>query len=353
MTAHLPAYEDTILYKEIQAQPETLQQLLDSEAENAWRIADSVRGRFHTIMIAARGSSDNAARYAQYLFGANNSLSVALATPSLFTQYKRPPNLKGCLVMAISQSGRSRDIIEVAEEGRRQGAPTIAITNNPESPLAAATEFRLNLHAGKERAVAATKTYTASLAALALLSASFAKSEPRMEALQALPAAAGQTLSGLMRHLDRVERYRYMEHCAVIGRGYNYATAFEIALKIKELTGVVAEPYSPPDFLHGPIVLARSGFPTILVGVKGAVLEDVQELARELDNRGAEIIVVSDQPGLLNAAKLALPIPQAVPEWLSPVISVLPGQLFALVLAVARGMNPDHPPGLQKVTITH
>lgn len=342
----------SILEREIYEQPETIQRLIEAEMENALHIAQILRGKFNYGFIAARGSSDNAARYAQYLFGAHNQLPVALATPSLFTLYGSPPRLVEALVIAISQSGQSPDIVEVVSEGRRQGQPTIAITNDPASPLAREAEHLIQLHSGREQAVAATKTYTSSLMALALLSAALEGNPSRIEALQSIPDAMQRTLQGVEATIRRVERYRYMSHSIVIGRGFNYATAFEVSLKIKELTRVITEPYSSADFRHGPIAMVRDGFPVIVIAVRGSVSEDIQDLIAELQPKGAELLIISDDRNLLEQAQLALPIPAGLEEWLTPLVAVLPGQLFALALAQAKGLDPDRPLGLKKVTET-
>jgi glucosamine--fructose-6-phosphate aminotransferase (isomerizing) len=208
------------------------------------------------------------------------------------------------------------------------------------------------LHAGSEQAVAATKTYTSSLAALALISVCLAQDEGRLEQLRALPKHLAQTLADLTPVLNRFERYRYMAHCAVIGRGYNYATAFEIALKIKELTRVVAEPYSAADFRHGPIAMVNEGFPIVLVAPSSPALDDLRALMVDLKRLGAEQLIISDDARVLEGAHLPLPLPQGLPEWLTPIVAVLPGQLFAMTLAEVKGLDPDQPVGLSKVTET-
>jgi glucosamine--fructose-6-phosphate aminotransferase (isomerizing) len=343
----------SIMESEILEQPAVITRLLERETENVSRVAANLRGRFDYVVIAARGTSDNAARYAKYLLGAHNQLPVALATPSLFTMYQQPPKLDGALVIGISQSGQSPDIVSVVAEGARQSRPTLAITNDPKSPLAQTAEHCIPLHAGAERAVAATKTYTASLASLALFSVFLADDAgDRMNELHRLPERLSQTLAGLMPLLPRVERYRYISHCVVIGRGYNYATSFEIALKVKELTRVVAEPYSSADFRHGPIALVDEGFPVILVAPQGAVFSDICDLITELGHLGAEQLIITEDARMLEEADLALPLPAEVPEWLTPLVAVLPGQLFAMTLAQVRGLDPDQPVGLSKVTET-
>jgi glucosamine--fructose-6-phosphate aminotransferase (isomerizing) len=209
------------------------------------------------------------------------------------------------------------------------------------------------LHAGPENAVAATKTYTASLAVLALFSTLLAGDDRRLAELLALPEGIAETLSGISPTLGRVERYRYIDRCSVIGRGYNYATAFEVALKVTELTRVVAESYSSADFRHGPIAMVQHGFPVIIIAPQGSVFEDVQALSADLLELKAEQLIISDDTAMLRQANLALPLPKGIPEWLSPLVAVLPGQLFGMALAQVKGLDPDQPMGLHKVTETY
>ena len=342
----------SILESEIHAQPDVISELLHKETENVNKIADDLRGRFKYVVIAARGTSDNAARYAQYLFGAHNRLQVALATPSLFTLYECPPDLSEALVIGISQSGQSPDIVSVLSEAHRQGRPTLAITNLQQSPLAEAADHVIMLHAGLEKAVAATKTYTSSLAGLALLSCCLENNAQRMKDLERVPQAMQRAFLDLEPAASHVERYRYMAHCNVIGRGYNYSTSFEVALKVKELTRVVAEPYSSADFRHGPVATVSRGFPVIVVAPQGAITQDMIDLIAQLKGLGAELLVISDDPQHLSIANLPLPIPPGLPEWLTPLVAVIPGQLFAMQLAIEKGFNADQPEGLTKVTET-
>jgi glucosamine--fructose-6-phosphate aminotransferase (isomerizing) len=339
--------------KEIFEQPQVIRQILVEELEPINRLAGDLRGTFQYVMIAARGTSDNAARYAQYLFGAHNHLPVALATPSLYTLYGEPPRLDGALVIGISQSGQSPDILEVIRTGRAAGRPTIAITNDPRSPLADTADHTIQLHAGQELAVAATKTYTSSLAAMALLSTLLdSQSRERLEQLKRVPDLMEETLAGLDPLRQRIERYRYMSHCAMVGRGFNYATAFEIALKTKELTRVVAEPYSSADFRHGPIAMVADGFPVLVIAPTSQVSRDIEDLLAELEPLHPELLLITDKQELFGLAELAFPIPPGLPEWLTPLLTVLPGQIFAMDLAQAKGYDPDRPHGLHKITET-
>jgi glucosamine--fructose-6-phosphate aminotransferase (isomerizing) len=341
------------LSDEIHEQPQVLARLLDEQVETAARIAAAIRARdVRYAVIAARGTSDNAARYAKYLFGALDKLPVALATPSLFSIYGTPPHLRDALVLGISQSGQSPDIVAVVEEGRRQGALTVAVTNEPESPLACAAEHVLLLGARDERAVAATKTYTAQLATMALLAVQLAGDGECLAGLRAVPDAVEKTLALEETVAVAAQRYAYATECIVLGRGYNYATAFEIALKLKELTYVTAEPYSSADFRHGPVAIVERGFPALVVAPQGAVYADILALARELAAREAELIVISGQDEALGMARTPLRLPVPLPEWLSPFTCIVPGQLLALHVTLAKGYDPDHPRGLTKVTET-
>jgi len=342
----------SILEQEIKEQPEVIRRLIEYSADQAKAIMDALRGKFNYILIAARGSSDNAARYAQYLFQIINEVPVALATPSVFSLYHKAPKLEDALVIGISQSGQSPDIVSVLEEARRQGRPSVAITNDPSSPLAQAAQFTLDLQAGQEKAVAATKTYTASLLAIALLSNALEKDKAAFAEIQRLPAQVQEAVEQSMQQTSRMERYRYMQHGAVIGRGFNYSTAFEVALKIKELTGITTVPYSSADFLHGPVASLTRGYPVFGIAPSGIMAEDMSAIINKANAMQAELVVISDLEEMLAQAQLPLPIPPGVPEWLSPLVAVIPGQILAWQIALSRGLDPDKPKGLSKVTET-
>ena len=305
------------------------------------------------IFLAARGTSDNAGLYAKYLWGAFNQLPIALAAPSLFSMYEKPPALKNALVLGISQSGQSPDIVSVVAEGRRQGVSTMAITNDPGSPLAQEAEFVIDLDIGPEKAVAATKTYTAQLMAIAMFSVAMKGDKKRLLDLERVPVLIQQVLE-LDDTIERVtERYRYMQQCVVLGRGYNYSTAFEWSLKLKELAYVVAEPYSSADFQHGPMAILSHGFPVFAVVPQGAVFADMMELLSTLvRDLNVELLVISNERQVLELAQTPLQIPSNLPEWLSPIVCIVPAQLFSFHLTQARGIDTEKPRGLRKVTLT-
>jgi glucosamine--fructose-6-phosphate aminotransferase (isomerizing) len=314
-------------------QPAVLERLLRDSAEAILAARTEIaerRPRFG--VIAARGSSDNAARYAQHLFGRRWAMPVGLATPSLHTLYDAPLDYSEALVIGISQSGASPDVAAVVETANDQGAVTIAITNEPSSTLGQAARHVVQLRTGPERSVAATKTYTASLGAIAAL--------------------AGEDLTGIPEAMERqlarevpAEVAAGWKRLAVVGRGVAYGTAFEAALKLSELTGMVAAPYSTADFLHGPIAIVEPGFPILAIAPSGPTLEGIRELLGRA--RDADITVITDAE--LPGRRIAL---EAVPEALSPLVAVIPAQQLAVGAAEHLGKNVDRPTGLEKVTLT-
>lgn len=335
---------DSILHSEIFEQPDIIKNLLDQETENVTRIAAEIsKHNVRYIVIAARGTSDNAARYGQYIFGAINRLTVALATPSLFGIYQSPPRFNDALVIGISQSGQSPDIVSVIAEAKAQGSPTIAITNDPQSPLAQAASHLIQLRAGTEKSIAATKTYTAQLVSLALLSTHMNGDD---HDLALIPNAMHRALETESQAQAAAKKLAHSNRCVVLGRGYNYATTFEIALKIKELTYVEAEPYSSADFKHGPIAMVEKDFPVVMVDVGEVMRKEMKELKLKLEERGATIVKIGD------AADADLSVGASLPEWLTPIVSILPGQLLAYHLAFARGLDPNNPRTISKVTLT-
>lgn len=342
------------LHAEILEQPEVLGRLFDSGMEEVGKIRRFLKNtKIDFICLAARGTSDNAGLYAKYLWGAFNRIPIALAAPSLFTIYRRPPKLQNSLVVVISQSGQSPDILGVAEEGRRQGAPVLAITNDISSPIARASDYVIDICAGIEKAVAATKTYTAQLLAIAMLSVAMNPGDNRLSELKRLPDLAKEVLS-----LDEITQqaayeYETMEQCVVLGRGFNYATAYEWSLKLKELAYVLAEPYSSSDFQHGPVAVVSQDFPVLAVVPEGAVFDDMLSLLSLLvKKKQVSLLVLSNNKEALSLATAAVPLPNRLPEWLSPIVSIIPAQLFCYHLTCRKGLDTETPRGLKKITLT-
>ena len=342
------------LHSEIFEQPERLASLLENQKQTVLEIAKAIQSRnVAYAFLAARGTSDNAGRYANYLWGARNQLPLALATPSLFTYYQSPPRLQNALVVGVSQSGQSPDIVSVLVEGSKQNCLTLAITNVPDSPLGKAADFVLDIQAGPEVAVAATKTYTTELMAIAMLSAALNNLDEQWNELASVPRWAELSLALDETIKQMVQRFRYMNQCVVLGRGFNYATAFEWALKLKELTYIIAEPYSSADFQHGPIAMVEGGFPVMAVAPKGRVHDTMKEMLTRLrDQRNAELVVISDDKDTLALAQSPIKLPPQMPEWLTPLVSIIPAQLFACHLTEVKGYNTETPRNITKVTET-
>ncbi|HVR32424.1 MAG TPA: SIS domain-containing protein [Acidimicrobiia bacterium] len=341
------------LWAEIHEQPAVLEQAI---AAGDGRLVDvssfASRRGFDHVVIAARGTSDNAARYAQYLWGYRNRLSVGLAAPSLFTMYQRPPRLDRALVVAISQSGQSPDLVAVLAEAKRQQRPTVAITNEPASPLARTADVIVDVGAGVEEAVAATKTYTAQLCAIAMLSLALDPSRDDRRSIARIPEATADVLSSSAAIAGEVAHLADADHAVVLGRGFNHATAFEWSLKLQELTRLLAHPYSTADFRHGPVAVIGRGFPVLMVDPGGAPHAGNAELVDVLRRRGAVTTSISDDDASLAAADHPIRLSGGLPEWLTPISAIVAAQLFTYHLVVARGMDPDAPQGISKVTRT-
>jgi glucosamine--fructose-6-phosphate aminotransferase (isomerizing) len=338
--------------EEIGEQPGIAATMLASGRSTVDSIGAQIRdARPRGFFIAARGSSDHAALYAKYLFGRRNRAIVSLAAPSLFTHYSSPPRLEGECVIGISQSGSSPDVIAVIEEAVRQGALTVALTNDAESRLAGAAALVLPLGAGPEQSVPASKTYTASLLALALLSQAIDPDPAFEQALAQVPLALSEALTREV-ELDPLALALLGPRAIVLGRGVNLATAEEVALKLTETSYVLARAWSVADFEHGPIAVVDEGFPVLLVGGGGPVAADLEGVAKRLAGYGCRVIGIFDCKGGATDPDAVVRIDSGLPEELTPLTLAVLGQLLALRVALARGIDPDRPRALNKVTRT-
>jgi glutamine---fructose-6-phosphate transaminase (isomerizing) len=342
------------LIDEIREQPDVAARLLREAGPEIAAICETTRSADPAhVVIAARGTSDHAAIYAQYAFGVLAGMSVGLATPSVHSLYGAAPDYSRALVIGISQSGASPDVVGVISAARSQGALTLAITNTPGSDMAQAAEHHISLRAGPERAVAATKTYTATLIVLAMLAAELSEVDAASD-LAGLPDALATVLeqddeaariAGDMSSLDR---------CVILGRGYHYATAREWSLKLKELSYTLADPYSSADFIHGPLALIEAGFPTFCVAPSGATEADMGEVIDRLGGElEAHLLIASDIPAVRAKGTWSLALPATVPEWLMPIVAIVPGQLHARHVTMAKGRDPEQPRSIRKVTLTN
>ena len=342
------------LRDEIFEQPAAAQRLLDAAPSAFAPIAAAVAARRPRFaVIAARGSSDNAGIYAQYLLAVRNGLIVALAAPSTITLYGARPDMADALVVGISQSGRSPDIVAVLEEARRQDALTVALTNDSASPLADTADHVIDLRAGPERATAATKTYTAELLAAALLSTAIDQASADESAdLARVPQLIAGALAAEGDARARASSHATRQRAVVLGRGYSYASAREWALKLQEMALLAAMSYSAADFEHGPLALAEPGLPVLAVAPAGPELEaQLALLSRLKADHGARLLVISDSPAARDIDE-GLAIPAGIPPWLAPIVEIVPAQLYAYHLTVARGLDPEQPRTIRKVTET-
>lgn len=345
----------THMLDEIRQQPDVVRRLIDEQFRSAEALAKEIGRRdIRFAYFAARGTSDNAATYGKYVLEIQHGLPVALAAPSVFTIYETVPHLDSqALVLGISQSGAAPDVIEVLRRAREAGALTACIANEEDSALVKAVEFPLLIGAGEELGIAATKTYTGSLALLALLSTALDENHPeRLEHLRRAADTMERTLrmDETIHHL--VQKYRDMQDCVILGRGYNQATASEMALKMTETSYVSAKAYSAADFQHGAIAQVNSGFPCLLFAPGGKAFAPMTALAEKLRAQHPALICFAHDSAFLARSETAVRIPDAVDEWLSPLVYGVAAQLFAYWLCVERGNDPDSPRGLAKVTKT-
>jgi len=307
------------------------------------------------IAIAARGTSDHAAVYAEYLIETHLGIPTGLAKPSVTTIYGASVDWSGGLVLAISQSGRSPDVVSVVTAARDAGALTVAITNDRSSPLALAAAHTLDCLAGPELAVPATKTYVAELAVLAALVDAVRPGSELADGLAGLPAALHSAIERTDTWLAddgaaTVADLAAADRALLVSRGYNLPTALELALKLKETCGLFAEAYSTADFAHGPLVLARSGIPVLAIRPDGEMGRLVDETVDAVRGRGGRVAVIGGREAASVPGALAIGDP--LPEALTPLVFIVPGQLVVEATARSMGISPDAPDGLGKVTLT-
>jgi glucosamine--fructose-6-phosphate aminotransferase (isomerizing) len=342
----------SLMLAEIEQQPAALARTIKQESKKIARFAARLQAqRPRLIVLVARGSSDNAALFGRYLLEITTGIPVSLAAPSVHTLYQTQLDLREALVIGISQSGEGADINLVLENAKRCGATTLAITNEAASTMARLADETLLIRAGREKSVAATKTYTGQLLMFHLLAAAL-QPPPRGEEVERIPALAATALKLRPQVAEMVERYAYMDHCVVVGRGLSYANVYEFAIKLMETCYVVAERFSGADFLHGPIAMVDRGFPAFLFAPPGPTLKGMTELLARLNELRAETVVISSEAAVLQAATRAIKIPRRISEVLSPIPYIIPAQLFAALLAEAKGLSPDQPRSLSKVTKT-
>jgi glucosamine--fructose-6-phosphate aminotransferase (isomerizing) len=343
---------------EIRQQPETLARTLDAEAGPIRKfktLMDSRKsgGKPRLVVLVARGTSDNAAQFGRYLIEITTGIPVSLAAPSVHTVYRKHLDYRDALVVGISQSGESTDTNVVLERARAAGAITVGISNEPSSAITRIAEHVFLVRAGREKSVAATKTYTGQLMVLYLLAHALG-AKIRLDDLARIPdlARAALTLEPDVNALSA--RYRYMHHAVVMGRGLNYASALEFALKMMETCYVIAERFSSADFLHGPIAMVEPNFPAFLFSASGPARHSIREMLIRLRGLEAETVVIRDQssPAAAKLASRVITIPARIEELYTPIPYIIPAQLFSAALAAEKNLDPDRPRTIEKVTRT-
>lgn len=342
------------MLEEIREQPETLERAITGELRNVERLRKVFsKQRPRLVVMAARGTSDNAARFGRYLIEITTGIPVSLAAPSIATVYEAPMDYRDTLVVGISQSGESTDVNCVLSRAREQGAVTLGITNEKRSSLAKLADHVLLVHARKERSVAATKTYTGQVLMMYALAHALGAGI-RVEQVRRLPDLVAQSLRLEPRIAELSERYSYMRNAVVVGRGLNYSNAFEFSLKLMETCYVVAERFSSADFLHGPVAIVEHAFPVFAFCPSGPTWPTMRQMLEKVQAMKAEAVVITD-PSNPEAAKMAsrsIRLPRKVDELLTPIPYIVPAQLFAACLAAQKGLDPDRPRTLSKVTLT-
>jgi len=342
----------SLMLAEIAEQPAALERTIASERAKIAKLGNLLKTRdIKLIVLVARGSSDNAALFGRYLLEITTGIPVSLSAPSVHTIYNAQIKLDQALVVGVSQSGEGEDINRVLESAHKSGAYTIGITNEPGSSMTKIVDETLLTHGGKERSVAATKTFTGQMLLFYMLATELARQSLPFS-YEAIPGFVAGALEQEPAIRELVQRYVFMENCVVVGRGLAYANAYELALKLMETCYVVAERFSSADFLHGPLAMVERHFPVILFAPPGVMLPGVKSLIERLRELHADTLGITSD---LDAARLctrSIVMSPEIDEFLAPIPYIVPGQLFAALLAEAKGLNPDSPRSLSKVTRT-
>jgi glutamine---fructose-6-phosphate transaminase (isomerizing) len=341
----------SLMLAEIAEQPSALERTIAEERGKIAKLGNLLKARdIHLIVLVARGSSDNAALFGRYLLEITTGIPVSLSAPSVHTIYNAQLKLDHALVVGVSQSGEGEDINRVLESARRSGAYTVGITNEPGSSMTGFVDETLLTQGGRERSVAATKTFTSQMLLFYMLAAELARRAPF--SYEAIPEFVAGALEQKPAIVELVQRYVFMENCVVVGRGLAYANAYELALKLMETCYVVAERFSSADFLHGPLAMVERHFPVILFAPPGVMLPGVKSLIERLQELHADTLAITSDSDAAAMCTRSIVMSREIDEFLAPIPYIVPGQLFAALLAEAKGLDPDSPRSLSKVTRT-
>ena len=342
----------SLMLQEIAEQPTALAQTIREERVKIARLGRFLKQRdIDLIVIVARGSSDNAALFGRYLLEITTGIPVSLSAPSVHTLYGAKLKLQHALVIGVSQSGEGEDINRVLDKARAGGAYTVGITNEPNASMTNLVDETLLMHGGRERSVAATKTFTGQMMLFYMLAQELGDAGTTLS-YELIPDFAARSLEQQPAILELVQRYVFMENCVVVGRGLAYANAYELALKLMETCYVVAERFSSADFLHGPLAMVERHFPVILFAPPGVMLPGVKDLIGRLSELRADTLCITSDLDAASTCSRSIIMPREVDEFLAPIPYIVPGQLFAALLAEAKGLDPDSPRSLSKVTRT-
>ena len=340
------------MLSEIAEQPAALARTISEERVKIAKLGQTLKEhQINLIVLVARGSSDNAALFGRYLLEITTGIPVSLAAPSVHTIYNAKLKLNHALVVGVSQSGEGEDINLVLKNANECGAYTVGITNEPNSSMTSLVHETLLMHGGRERSVAATKTFSGQMLLFYMLAAELAES-PLPFSYERIPDFVSAALEQQPAILELVQRYVFMENCVVVGRGLAYANAYELALKLMETCYVVAERFSSADFLHGPLAMVERHFPVILFAPPGKMLAGVKSLIERLRELHAETLSITSDIDTASLCTRSIIMPREIDEFLAPIPYIVPGQLFAALLAEAKGLDPDAPRSLSKVTRT-
>jgi len=339
--------------KEIFDQIDCLKNCYEKNLVNIKAVAENIKNtRVNNIIFVARGSSDNAANFGKYAIEILSGIPVSLAAPSIVSIYKRRLNLEKTCVIGVSQSGQSEDICQFMEMASQSGAMTVAITNSPDSRLAKNSQFSIEMGVGKEEAVAATKSFTAEVLLLEMLAAFLGDNLEIIKELSMIDQVVKKALSEEQQIEKKVQRFRYLDECFVLGRGISYPIALEFALKIQETSYIRAKGFSSSDFMHGPIAMISNNIPVLLIALNDQTAENSIEVAKKLYDQNIDVIAFSDIEELKDCSTLIFEIDKDINPWLKPFFVIPMIQLFSYHLSILKKNNPDKPRLLNKVTIT-
>lgn len=323
----------SLMLKEIAEQPSVLERTIKAEAKKINKIGNFLKNRdVDLIVLVARGSSDNAALFGRYLLETICGIPVSLSAPSVYTLYKSKLNLNRALVVGVSQSGEGSDINAVLESAKKFGAFTLGITNNRKSKITFVADETLLIHAGREKSVAATKTYTGQMLHFYLLANALVNKLNQID-LEKNPYFIDEALKLKSAVKEMAERYIFMENCVVVGRGLNYGNSYELALKLMETCYVIAERFSSADFFHGPLAIVERRFPVIMFAPKGVTKKSNLDLLKRLKALNADRLSITNDKQVSRLSSKSLMMNDEIDEFLSPIPFIIPAQLFAALLS--------------------